>query len=116
MRRGYYIAVLAFLLLLAACTSGNPTATAESVPVFVPTVTPTEESTEYAWDQLLSRDAIRPIYEPGFVAAGDAGYNDDELVMGVSIEDEAKAYPVGLLARREMVNDELAGIPILVTW
>ena len=32
--------------------------------------------------------------------------------MGVAIAGEAKAYPVGLLNYREMVNDELAGIPI----
>jgi hypothetical protein len=36
--------------------------------------------------------------------------------MGVEIGDEAKAYPIGLLNRREMVNDEMGGIPYLVTW
>jgi hypothetical protein len=57
-----------------------------------------------------------PIYNPEFVSAPDAGYADGELVMGVEIDGRAKAYPVGLLNEREMVNDELAGIPILVTW
>jgi hypothetical protein len=57
-----------------------------------------------------------PIYDPQFVPAAEVEYDSDELVLGVAIDGEAKAYPVGLLDRREMVNDELAGIPILVTW
>jgi hypothetical protein len=65
---------------------------------------------------LLSRDSIRPIYEPEFVPAAEAGYNDSELVMGVEINGEAKAYLITVLNRREMVNDELGGVPILVTW
>ena len=77
--------------------------------------TATEEP-EYTWSQLLSKDSIRPIYEPEFVTADQADYDDAELVMGVEIDGEAKAYPVGPLNRREMVNDELNGIPILVTW
>ena len=104
-------------LLLAGC--GVPATPLQLTPkATTPSATtprPNEEP-EYQWAQLLSRDAIRPIYEPESVPAGEAGYADDELVMGVAIEGEARAYPVGLLNRREMVNDELAGIPILVTW
>jgi len=37
-------------------------------------------------------------------------------VMGAAVGDEAKAYPVSVLRFREMVNDELSGLPILVTW
>jgi hypothetical protein len=102
-------------LLLAGC---GKEATSP-LPVTQATETPKSEATEvpeYRWSQLLSRDAIRPIYSPEFVPADEAGYADDELVMGVTIVGEAKAYPVGLLNSREMVNDELAGIPILVTW
>ena len=57
-----------------------------------------------------------PTYDPIFVSAEEAGYEDDELVMGIEIAGQVRAYPVGLLNQREMVNDELAGIPILVTW
>jgi hypothetical protein len=42
--------------------------------------------------------------------------HDDELVLGVAWDGEAKAYPITVLRFREMVNDELAGIPTLVTW
>jgi hypothetical protein len=65
---------------------------------------------------MLRRDAIRPIYAPEFVAAADATLGDDQLVLGVTLDGEAKAYPINVLNSREMVNDELAGMPILATW
>jgi hypothetical protein len=64
----------------------------------------------------LPRDAILPIYEPRFVPPVQARLRADDLVMGVEIGGQAKAYPVAILNRREMVNDELHGVPILVTW
>lgn len=71
---------------------------------------------ENGFPGVIPFDGILPIYEPMFVAANEAMFQDDELVMGVAIGDEAKAYPVTVLHFREMVNDELAGIPILVSW
>jgi hypothetical protein len=106
--------ILALLVTGCAGAAAVPSATPEATS---PTATAeATDAPEYTWVQLLGRDDIRPIYAPEFVPADGAGYTDDELVMGVVIEGEAKAYPVGLLNRREMVNDELAGIPILVTW
>lgn len=69
-----------------------------------------------AMDRLLPRDAIAPIYRPRFVAAAQARLRSDELVLGVAINDEARAYPITILNRREMVNDEVGGVPILATW
>ena len=61
-------------------------------------------------------DIIRPIYDPRFAPVAEAPYDDSELVMGIAIGGEAKAYAITVLTFREMVNDELGGIPILVTW
>ncbi|MBI5829626.1 MAG: DUF3179 domain-containing protein, partial [Chloroflexi bacterium] len=61
-------------------------------------------------------DGIPPVYGPQFASTADAPLLDDELVMGIALDGEAKAYPVTVLRFREMVDDELAGIPILVTW
>ena len=66
--------------------------------------------------QLLARDAIAPIYNPAFAAADQMDWPDETQVIGVAIGDEAKAYPVSFLTRREMVIDEIEGEPILVTW
>jgi len=81
-----------------------------------PTNARVDDPNEYNYSQLLPYDGIRPVYEPEFATAAIAPLLDDELVMGISIQGEAKAYPVTVLRFREMVNDELAGIPILVTW
>ncbi len=66
--------------------------------------------------QLLPRDAIRPIYEPGFIPPDEADLREEELVIGVSINGDSRAYPISILRRREMVNDAVGGRPILVTW
>lgn len=107
--------LVALALLLASCGQAitpSPPPT-EELKGSDPLV---KEEPEYTWSQLLGQDSILPIYEPEFVTADQAKYSDNELVMGVAIDGEAKAYPVGPLNRREMVNDELKGIPILVTW
>ena len=66
--------------------------------------------------QLLPKDAIAPIYDPRFVSPEKAGLDSGELVIGVELNGESKAYPIGPLVRREMVNDTVGGVPILVTW
>ncbi len=66
--------------------------------------------------QVVGRDFIRPVYDPTFVDAGRIGWPDDADVIGVEVDGEARAYPVSFLTGREMVNDEIAGVPLLVTW
>ena len=66
--------------------------------------------------QLLLPDDIAPIYAPTFSAAGDAEIPGDELVIGLVINGDARAYPAGILYAREMVNDVVGGTPVLVSW
>jgi hypothetical protein len=66
--------------------------------------------------QLLPRDAIVPVYEAEYAPANGVELGDKDLVMGVSIDGPHRAYPLRNLRSHEMVNDELADIPILVTW
>jgi hypothetical protein len=115
------VASLGIALLVTSCGENTSMSTTQPIPTSESqiTETPEQEATEsqdYTWSQLLSRDAIQPIYEPEFVPAEQGDYVNDELVMGVTIGGEAKAYAVGMLNTREMVNDELGGKPILVTW
>lgn len=70
----------------------------------------------YPPPRLLGLDGIAPIYEPRFTGASDAPLEDDELVIAIELDGQAKAYPISVLRFREMVNDELAGWPILVSW
>ncbi len=66
--------------------------------------------------QVLGRDFIPPVYEPRFVGADDIGWPEDADVIGVEIDGEARAYPVGFLGGRELVNDEIADTPVLISW
>lgn len=66
--------------------------------------------------QVAPRDAVRPVYEPTFVLADEVGLSPGELVIGVEVGGLARAYPVGFLNHREMVNDRMGDVPVLVTW
>jgi len=39
-----------------------------------------------------------------------------ELVLGVAINGEAKAYPLRMLNWHEVINDTVGGVPVAVTW
>ena len=95
----------------------TPGATSEQNIQPLPTNNRIPDSEEYAIPPaLLPYDGIAPVYNPEFVPATESPLEPDELVMGVSINGESKAYPVSVLRFREMVDDELAGWPILVSW
>lgn len=66
--------------------------------------------------QLRLPDDIPPIYNPRFVPASEADLPGDELVIGLSIHGESRAYPAGILYSREMVNDVVGNVPVLVSW
>ena len=66
--------------------------------------------------QLLDRDQILPVYNPVFTRADLVDWPAGMLVIGVSGEETAKAYPVTHLNQREMVIDSLDGSPLLVSW
>lgn len=55
---------------------------------------------------------------PEIVAASDASIDDGDMVMGVVIEREARAYPVNYMngPRNEIVNDRLGGRAITPSW
>lgn len=44
--------------------------------------------------------------------------NNEELVLGVSINGRSRAYPINMLngPRREIINDTLGGKRIAATW
>ena len=66
--------------------------------------------------QVLGRDGIHPVYQPVFTDAAGVDWPDNTDVIGVAGVEEAKAYPISHLSFREMVIDDIEGIPILVSW
>lgn len=66
----------------------------------------------------VPRDGIPPIYDPQFAPIADVNkhYEGAEPVITVALDGKARAYPLGILMTHEIVNDELAGKPIAVTY
>lgn len=63
------------------------------------------------------KDGIPSIDEPKFVSITDATFlSDDELGIAVTLRDTAKFYPFQILVWHEIVNDEIEGQRILVTY
>jgi hypothetical protein len=64
------------------------------------------------------RDIIRPIDEPIFddVAAIGDRLQPQEPGAVLEVEGEARFYPLRIMTQHEIVNDEIAGIPVAVTY
>jgi hypothetical protein len=63
-------------------------------------------------------DGIPPIDDPVFedITAGDEWLVDGQPVIALAVAGEARAYPLAILTRHEIANDEIAGIPVAVTF
>jgi hypothetical protein len=64
---------------------------------------------------------FRAIVEPDVVSLKKADgslVKNEELVLGVVVGKEARAYPINTLTgpRREIINDQLGGQAIAATW
>ena len=62
------------------------------------------------------KDGIPPIDDPIFSALSDVRMDDREPVISVQIAGEARGYPLSILTWHEIVNDNIGGIPIAVTY
>ena len=71
---------------------------------------------------LLPRDAIPAIWDPQplwatIKEAEQNGDITDEIdVIGLAVGGEARAYPIPFLSAHEIVNDNVGGTAIAVTW
>ena len=62
-------------------------------------------------------DGIPALVNPAFVAGTDAAYLvPDELVFGVEIAGDARAYPLRILDWHEMANDVVGGVPVALAY
>ncbi len=62
------------------------------------------------------RDRIPPIDNPEFAPASEAGWTDPEPGLLLVMGDTARFYPLAMLIVHEIVNDEVDGRPVLVTY
>jgi Protein of unknown function (DUF3179) len=63
------------------------------------------------------KDGIPAIDEPRFVSVEEVDFLEPkEPVIEVELGDEARAYPIQILVWHEIVNDEIGGVPLAVTF
>ena len=112
-------AALAALAAAALACSPAATPTPSPTPTAAPTPTPTPApAPAYEIRTVLEKDAIPAILEPRFLQGeqAHAQMRPDELIVGVSIGDDHRAYATAQLSLHEVVNDTVGGRPIAVTW
>ncbi len=67
---------------------------------------------------VIPRDNIPSIDAPAFVGADEAAewLADVEPVVALDVGGDARAYPLQILTWHEIVNDEVGGLPVAVTF
>ncbi len=128
------LAVFILSLLLLASLPGCTRATPTSQPPAKPTATPPSEE-EYDIktdssgvkyvvdpDKIVgggpSKDGIPSIDNPKFVTLEEADQwiEDNELILGITYKGVERVYPLQIMVWHEIVNDIIAGDPLLITY
>ncbi len=79
------------------------------------------EKSNVSLDEIFSggvpRDGIPPIDNPTFASIEDSRWLQSQSpVIALEVNGDARAYPLGILTRHEIVNDVVGGIPVAVTF
>jgi uncharacterized membrane protein YraQ (UPF0718 family) len=63
-------------------------------------------------------DGIPALNNPSMIKTSEVHelFRDDEEIIGIEINGDARAYPKDILSRHEIVNDEIGGVPVAITW
>ena len=62
------------------------------------------------------KDAFPVFDKPTMTDAKETTINDQEYVIGVECDGEAKAYPIAVMGRHELGNDVCGKTHITVSW
>lgn len=62
----------------------------------------------------VQQDGIPPLHQPVMVAAAQAEYLEDgNVVFGIEVNGDARAYPKRILAHHELFSDEVGEVPVV---
>ena len=71
---------------------------------------------EITWGGVV-KDGIPSLDNPELIPAGDADYlRGDDLVFGVSINGDVRAYPLRIMGWHEMFNEVIGGVPVALAY
>jgi hypothetical protein len=122
--------LLAFALLAVACSSGQSSSGTHHAVV---SPEPTSDFTTAGWKtdfsmhsvplmEILSggppRDGIPPLDHPRFVPSSAAAswLKGQEPVISLAVNGDRRAYPIQILIWHEIVNDQVGGKPVTVSF
>jgi hypothetical protein len=61
----------------------------------------------------VRQDGIPPLRSPEMISAAEAKYlDDDNVVFGLDVNGDVRAYPKRILAWHELFTDEIGGVPV----
>lgn len=105
-----HILLLTIFLPLTGCEDDPPgLANDDAVEWLIPV--------DDVFDGGPGKDGIPAVMNPRFQSVQEhQDLEDDELVVGVIMHDEARAYPHTILDWHEIINDEIQGTPISLTY
>lgn len=66
-------------------------------------------------DGMVAKDDIPSLISLNFDSATSTQFSNEEKIIGVYIDGEARAYPYSILYWHEIVNDTIANTPIAIT-
>ncbi len=71
---------------------------------------------EITWGGVV-KDGIPSLDNPDLINASDAEYmRDDDLVFGVAINGDVRAYPLRIMGWHEMFNEVIGGVPVALAY
>jgi len=71
---------------------------------------------EIVWGGVLY-DGIPPLDQASMIKAVDADYLlEDDLVFGIEINGDSRAYPLRIMGWHEMLNDVIGGVPVALAY
>ncbi|HZA64449.1 MAG TPA: DUF3179 domain-containing (seleno)protein, partial [Nitrososphaeraceae archaeon] len=113
--------ILSLILIIPAMNINsvsitNPIANTDNVnPVSISQIEKEEENNIVPLDQIVSGgpppDGIPSIDDPKFISIqeADTHLEDSELVLGLNVNGDIRAYPLQILVWHEIVNDNVGG-------
>lgn len=93
-----------------------------SSSIITPISAQEEEKSVIPLDQIVSGgpppDGIPSIDRPKFTSVQEADkvLEDSDLVVGLEVNGDIRAYPLQILVWHEIVNDNVGGVPVAVTY
>ena len=118
MKPSIYVTIgLAALAVLPGCASptrDTPLSSGSSGPGVGRT--PTGGEPYHGMIQYRAQDAKEAIVDPELVDADEALIAAGTKVIGVTVQGEARAYPLFILNNHQIVNDRVGGVPISASW